>query len=277
MDTRDQLNAQAFFNAALVRRAMLGDSLHIRGRFHAKHYRAGRLLWEDTAENVVTTLGRNAVLDEGLAGSAFTVTGPYMGLISSVGWTNLATTITAGTYTAGAVSLTTAAAHGLSPGDTFTIDTAAGTGSFAALNGTFIAGAGTTGSTLDFTIVNNLTMTITGGNVTTTSASRINDTMASHANWTEAGATNAPTYGGGRKTAAWAAASGGTKSLSAALSFLFTGSGTVEGAFMVFGTGALSTVDNTAGTLLSAGAFQQGARSGILSGDTLNVSYSMSI
>lgn len=65
----------------------------------------------------------------------------------------------------------------------------------------------------------------------------------------EAGNANAPTYSGTRKTCEWNAASGGSKALSAALSFAFTGSGTVKGAFLVFGTGALNTIDNTAGTL----------------------------
>ncbi len=79
----------------------------------------------------------------------------------------VSTTISSGTYTTGtgAVSLVTAAAHGLLPGDTFNIDTATGTGSYAAINGDHTATAGTTGTTLNFTVASGLTMTITGGNV----------------------------------------------------------------------------------------------------------------
>ena len=86
-----------------------------------------------------------------------TVTGTYA----------TATTISSGTYTTGtgAVSLTTNAAHGLLPGDSFTLSGMTGTGAFAALDGTFVAGPGTTGSTLDFTIASGLTMTITGGDL----------------------------------------------------------------------------------------------------------------
>jgi hypothetical protein len=99
------------------------------------------------------------------------------------------------------------------------------------------------------------------------------DTMASHAGWLEAGGANAPTYTAPRKTAAWNAATGGSKALSAALTFAITATGQINGAFLVYGSGALSTIDNTAGVLFSAGAFA--AFKSVSSGDTLNVSYSV--
>lgn len=154
----------------------------------------GVIKWTDTAENVVATVGKNLALDTYLAGSAYTVVGPFMGLISSVSYTAVAAA----------------------------------------------------------------------------------DTMASHAGWTEAGVTNAPTYTIPRKTAVWSAASAGSKALSAALSFAITGSGTVKGCFMVYGTGALSTIDNTAGTLYSAGLFTGGDKI-VANLDTLNVSYTASL
>lgn len=40
--------------------------------------------WEDVAHNVVCTQGKNVMLDAALAGSAYTVVGPYMGLIGAV-------------------------------------------------------------------------------------------------------------------------------------------------------------------------------------------------
>jgi hypothetical protein len=100
--------------------------------------------------------------------------------------------------------------------------------------------------------------------------------MASHAGWLEAGGANAPTYTGNRKTAAWSAASGGSKALSAVLSFAITGSGTVKGCFLVFGTGAVSTKDDTNGVLYSAGLFSGGDKT-VAIGDTLNVSYTASL
>lgn len=79
------------------------------------------------------------------------------------------TTISAGTYNSGtgAVSLTTAAAHGLNPGDTFELSGVTGTGVAADLDGEWTATAGTTGTTLNFTAPTGLTLTITGGNVAT--------------------------------------------------------------------------------------------------------------
>lgn len=98
------------------------------------------------------------------------------------------------------------------------------------------------------------------------------DTMSSHSGWREAGATYTPTYSGTRKTCVWSAASNGTKALSAALSFTFTGGGTVKGCFIVLGTGAVNTIDSTAGVLYSAGTFSGGDKT-VVSTDVLNVSY----
>lgn len=265
--------------ASISANSNLGDVIGIHGNYHLKcfEHEGGPLIWEDDIENVVAYVGKNLLLQTGLTGSGYTVTGPYMGLISSVSWSPLATTISSGTYTTGtgAVSLTTAVSHGLSVGDTFTIASAAGTGSFAAINGTFLATTGTTGTTLNFTIVSGLTMTITGGNVTTASATRIGDTMASHALWTEAGSTNAPTFSA-RVTPSFGTAASGSISTSSAASFTMTSAGTIEGAFLVFGSGAVNTLMSTAGTLLSAGAFTGGAQP-VAIGNVVQVSYTLSM
>ena len=84
----------------------------------------------------------------------------------------VSTTISSGTYnsTTGLVTLTLAATQNLSPGDTVTVSSATGTGSFASINGTFQAGTGTVGTTLTYTIATSLTLTISGGTVATTAA-----------------------------------------------------------------------------------------------------------
>ncbi len=149
--------------------------------------------WAADCPNVVCTVGKNAALDAYLAGSGYTVTGPYMGLIN-----------------------------------------------------------------------------------TNASAAVAGDTMASHAGWLEVGNANAPAYTAPRKTVAWSAASSGSKATSAALSFAITSSGTVGGCFIVFSSGAVSTIDNTGGVLYSAGAFTGGSKS-VTNGDTLNVTYTASL
>lgn len=190
----DQLNALAISGASVDKAGAMRESADAHGTYTVECYdKDGNLKWTDTAENVVTTVGKNLALDTFLAGSAYTVTGPFMGLI----------------------------------------------------NGSASSAAAT-------------------------------DTMTSHAAWLEVGGANAPTYTAPRKTVSWSAASGGVKATSAAASFAITSSGTVGGCFLVYGTGALSTIDNTAGVLYSAGAFTGGSKS-VANGDTLNVTYTASL
>ena len=193
--TDERAHAREGTDATVIRGGGMSERAEAHGRYEIECVGPdGKQKWREVIDNVVTTVGKNLMLDTALAGSAYTVVGPYMGLISSV------------SYSAVAAS----------------------------------------------------------------------DTMASHAGWLEAGGANAPTYTGNRKTAAWSAASAGSKPLSAALSFAITGTGTVKGAFLVYGTGAVATKDDTNGTLWSAGTFTAGDKA-VLSGDTLNCSYQTSL
>ena len=89
---KDQLNAVESANMSVVSLAGMGESAQAEGVYTFKcfEYENGPLLWEDTIENVVCTLGKNLMLQTALTGSAYTVTGPYMGLISSVSYTAVA-------------------------------------------------------------------------------------------------------------------------------------------------------------------------------------------
>ena len=93
------------------------------------------------------------------------------------------------------------------------------------------------------------------------------NTMLSHAGWTEFTTYSEST----RPAPTWNAASGGSKATNAT-SFSINGSGTVAGAFMTTG----SAKSGTAGTLYSAGNFSGGSRT-VASGDTLNVSYTVTL
>jgi hypothetical protein len=102
------------------------------------------------------------------------------------------------------------------------------------------------------------------------------DTQPSHAGWLEVGGANAPTYSGTRKTPSFSAATTANPSVlstSAAVVFSMTSSGTVWGAFI--NVGGSTAIDNTTGTLFSIGAFTAGSKT-VTSGDTINVTYSLS-
>jgi hypothetical protein len=109
-----------------------------------------------------------------------------------------------------------------------------------------------------------------------TGMAAVTDTQALHTGWLEVGLANAPTYSGNRKTPAFSSATSANPSVlltSAAAVFSITGTGTVAGAFINIGGSA--TIDNTSGILFSAGDFSGGSKT-VASGDTINVTYSLS-
>jgi hypothetical protein len=97
------------------------------------------------------------------------------------------------------------------------------------------------------------------------------DTMASHAGWTEfTGYSNAT-----RVSPTFTAATNANPSVvtnATAAAFSINASGTVGGAFLTSG----SAKSGTAGTLFSGSDFTGGDRS-VVSGDTLNVTYTFSL
>ena len=98
----------------------------------------------------------------------------------------------------------------------------------------------------------------------------VGDTQASHGAWLEVGTTNLPTYTAPRKTPVWSAAAAGAISPTAVQVFAMTGSGTVAGCFL--NIGGSNVIDNTTGTLFSAGDFTAGSKT-VSNGDTLSVTY----
>lgn len=74
-------------DASIVRApAHFLEALAARGRYEAWCERDGAEIWRDTIDNLVTTIGKNHMLDNYLAGSSFSQVGPFLGLISSVGY-----------------------------------------------------------------------------------------------------------------------------------------------------------------------------------------------
>lgn len=110
---------------------------------------------------------------------------------------------------------------------------------------------------------------ITGPGASTTIAA--GDTLASHAGWTEF--TN---YTGSRKTAVFSTPTTAdpsvTSNTASPASFAITGAGgTVAGAFLA------SVTSGTSGILFSASDFQSPGDRVVVSGDTLNVTYTFSL
>lgn len=98
-----------------------------------------------------------------------------------------------------------------------------------------------------------------------TSGVAAGDTLASHTGWAEF-----TDYSGNRPSISWASSTTASPSVitSSARSFSITGTGTVTGAFVC------SVTSGTSGVLFSAKTFS--ASRNVVSGDTLNVTYSLS-
>jgi hypothetical protein len=197
-------NANDIIDASVIRGSEMSERGHAHGRYVVECIdKNGRLKWKDTIKNIITDVGANQLLDSAFGSGP--IAGPFLGLISSVGYTGIPV---------------------------------------------------------------------------------VADTMSSHAStshvWVEAGnGSNYPNWStpasNARATISLAAASGRAKALSSVASFVIaTNGGTVKGCFVVFGSGAVATNNNTGGVLYSAGVFSGGDKVvGI--GDTLNVSWSTSI
>lgn len=192
----EKVNAIENSGASVIRGAGMGEQADAHGRYLFQCFgEDGKLKWEDTVENVVTTVGKNLALDTFLSGSAYTAA-TFLGLISSVGYVSVPV---------------------------------------------------------------------------------VTDTMLSHGSWFEVSAvTYFPTVAA-RLAPTFAAAASGSKATSAAVAFsIITNGGTIKGCFLVFGTGAVSTLGSTAGTLYSAGLFTGGDKVVAVS-DTVNVTYTASL
>jgi hypothetical protein len=80
----DNMSARDAASAAVTRGGGAGDQLEIHGRYLVEcHGPDGALKWADTIDNLVTTLGKNLLLDQALAGAAYTAAF-YMGLVDGV-------------------------------------------------------------------------------------------------------------------------------------------------------------------------------------------------
>jgi len=84
---QEKARAEGQASATLIRRTGVMETAHVHGKFVVECRRPdGSLRWREQIDNLVTTVGKNKLLDEGLAGSAYTAAW-YIGLISATGYT----------------------------------------------------------------------------------------------------------------------------------------------------------------------------------------------
>jgi len=89
--TEERADARDCNDASVIRGNGLGELADAHGRYEIECIGAdGELKWREVIDNIVQTVGKNLALDTFLAGSAYTVTGPYMSLISSTSFTAVA-------------------------------------------------------------------------------------------------------------------------------------------------------------------------------------------
>jgi hypothetical protein len=91
MEHSERADARMSCDAWVTRHAAVHEGAEAHGAWTVEcHGPDGELKWVDHFPNVVCTEGKNLAFDAFLAGSGYTVTGPFVGLISSVGYTAVA-------------------------------------------------------------------------------------------------------------------------------------------------------------------------------------------
>lgn len=95
----------------------LVESALAKGKFVAECFdKDGNLKWRDEFTNTVMTAGKNLALDTILAGSSYTVTGPYLGLISSASYSAISASDTMASHAGWLEAGTTNAPQWTTPG-----------------------------------------------------------------------------------------------------------------------------------------------------------------
>jgi hypothetical protein len=90
--------AQGAAAACIATGAGLAETAHLGGRYRVECVGAdGQVKWVDYIDNLVTTVGKNDLLDKYLAGSTYTATW-YLGLIGTSGYSAVAAADTASSH-----------------------------------------------------------------------------------------------------------------------------------------------------------------------------------
>ena len=134
--------------------AVANETLGIEGHYHVEcRDKDGNLKWEESFPNLVNAVGKELMLDTLLKGSAYSVTGPFLGLISGAaptfgtgsdtmtshaGWTEFTNYTVGGSAVRGTAVFASATSTGSTPSN---VTTSAAT----AITYTITGGGGTVG------------------------------------------------------------------------------------------------------------------------------------
>jgi len=140
-------NATIALNAG----AQANEILGIHGHYHVScRDKDGNLKWEESFPNLVNAVGKQLMLDTLLKGSAYTVTGPFLGLISGAsptfaaadtatshaGWTEFVNYTVSGSAVRGTAVFASATSSGTTPTNVTTSAAAAITYTITGAGGT---------------------------------------------------------------------------------------------------------------------------------------------
>ena len=154
-------NATITLNAG----AVANETVGIEGFYEVKcHDKDGNLKWEDSFPNLVNAVGKELMLDTLLKGSSYSVTGPFLGLISGAsptfgtgsdtqtshaGWTEFVNYTVGGSAVRGTAVFASATSSGSTPSNVTTSAAAAITYTITGAGGTvggcfLVTGSGAT-------------------------------------------------------------------------------------------------------------------------------------
>ena len=132
--------------------AVANETVGIEGFYEVKcHDKDGNLKWEDSFPNLVNAVGKQLMLDTLLKGSSYSVTGPFLGLISGAsptfgtgsdtqtshaGWTEFVNYTVGGSAVRGTAVFASATSSGSTPSNVTTSTAAAITYTITGAGGT---------------------------------------------------------------------------------------------------------------------------------------------
>ena len=84
----EKLKGKDSIGASILRGSGMLEKANVKGVYIARCFdKDGKLKWEDTIDNVVTDVGANQLLDSAFGSGP--VAGPFLGLISLVGYSSV--------------------------------------------------------------------------------------------------------------------------------------------------------------------------------------------